>query len=164
MKIKQRLLKWLAKDYISDIKSEYSRYTFAAKSQVENMGKLMEKERERHRKERLQLWDKIDLLEENLKHFTDVLIAVEPDNFLTIENGHLKLAGEPLTDQQKKILREEAVYYKGTDLYKVFQNTLTETARQKMFDKAKSWEDMTYGKALLYNLDVEKKIIEMLSK
>lgn len=100
------------------------------------------------------------------------LLAVDPRKIIRLEQIVADEFGRPvakkiftigdekLNPEQSRILREEATYLKGTTIWSYFQNTIAETARRTMFEQSKTFEDMRTGKALLYNLDVLKKIIE----
>lgn len=95
-----------------------------------------------------------------LRHEREKFMAFDPKRVLTIVGGRVNLAGYELTEVESRVLKEEAVYLTKTELWGIFQNTLTETARKVMFEKSKDFDDMRTGKAMLYNLDVQKKIIE----
>jgi hypothetical protein len=86
-------------------------------------------------------------------------LAVKPEDvFQTDKSGRLWLGETVLTDQEIKNLRQEVSFIRRSKLWSIFQSTLTDMAKLKMFEKSTCWEDMTYGKAMLYNLDIQKRI------
>ncbi len=70
------------------------------------------------------------------------------------------LGGQKITEAQKRSLQEEAKSIERTLLWQVMTNTLGDIARKVMFEKSESFEDMRWGKAILYAVDLQKKIIE----
>jgi len=49
-------------------------------------------------------------------------------------------------------------------LWQIITNTLADIARKTMFEKAENFDDMRIGKAILYSIDLQKKIIEAVKK
>ena len=72
----------------------------------------------------------------------------------------LYLNGEQISDIETNSLIQEARFIEKTKLWEIMQNNLVEAARKTMFDKAKTTDDLFFGKAILYCLDIEKNIIE----
>lgn len=91
-----------------------------------------------------------------------VLRAISVQDVMRIDERSRKifLGGEIIDEKQLRMLREEAGYIKRTFLWKVLTNTLAEQARLTMFTHSKSWEDMLIGKMMLYNIDVQEKVLE----
>ena len=102
--------------------------------------------------------DEID----RLKDEASSLMAFDSKKVMTNANGKLFLAGKELTPMEQKILKEEATYISKTELWGIFQNTIADTARKVMFENSKDFDDMRTGKAMLRNLDVQRKIIEII--
>jgi len=98
-----------------------------------------------------------------LKH---LLKAITLSDVLKIDEktGQATLGGEKITDNELRGLKEEAGYIQRTRLWSVLTNTLQDQAHTVMFTKSKSWEDMVTGKTMLYNIDIQQKIIDMLLK
>lgn len=102
-------------------------------------------------------------LEEGRRQTYTQLRAVDPHSIITKSaEGKLMLGREVLTNEQKKSLKEEWSFIKMTKLWQIWQNTLADTARTTMFEKSNSFEDMRTGKAMLFNLDIQKKIGELI--
>ena len=74
-----------------------------------------------------------------------------------------RIQGIDLTKEERISLRHEANQIKQTRLWSILTNTLVHQAHQKMFEKAESFDDMVAGKTMLYNIDIQKKIVEILS-
>jgi hypothetical protein len=96
----------------------------------------------------------------------DPALVVRTEEIIIDQQGRpmrkkiLTIGNEQLTPELTRILKEEAAYVKRTMLWGLFQNTIAETARKTMFENSKDFDDIRTGKALLYNLDLQKKIIE----
>ena len=90
-----------------------------------------------------------------------LLCAVIPEQVAYInKQGKLVLNGQELTPDEAKSLLEEVGFIEKTRFWDICQNTLVDQARQVMFDKSTSFEDMMSGKLMLRSLDVIKKILE----
>jgi hypothetical protein len=70
----------------------------------------------------------------------------------------IKLGSTEVTQAEMATLQEEVKYFEQTRLYQIYQNTLAELARQKMFEKSEKWEDMFCGKMMLRNLELQREI------
>lgn len=75
-----------------------------------------------------------------------------------------KLAGKKLTPVQSSLLRNEAQMISKMQLWKIMTETLRNTARLKMFEKSETFDDMRWGKAMLYNVDVMETIVNKLQE
>jgi hypothetical protein len=71
---------------------------------------------------------------------------------------------ETLTERQKKTLVEEAKYIEKTELWKILTSTLRHNAHQTMFEKSTVLDDLFFAKAMLYNIDVQEKIVTIVKK
>lgn len=74
--------------------------------------------------------------------------------------GTLFLGGREVNPQEKKRLQNEAAFFQRSLLWKVMTSTLVEHSYQKMFRKSMSFDDLYFGKAMLYNVDVQEKILK----
>lgn len=101
----------------------------------------------------------------------NLLCAVDASQVITVEEKEysdgkveriVKLGGEIVSPQVIARLKEEAAYIKRTDLWNIMQNRLADVARKTMFEKSKDFNDMLSGKLMLYNLQVQKDIIDKL--
>lgn len=72
----------------------------------------------------------------------------------------LLIAGRQLSPEETKILKQEALYVKRTLWWDLVQNTVVNTAKLKMFEGSKDYQDMIGGKGILYAADVYRKILD----
>ena len=86
---------------------------------------------------------------------TDV-IKTKPDGLYLGENK--------ITEQEFNNIKEEVAYITKTRIWDILTNTLGDIARQTMFEKATNFDDMRWGKAILYAIDVQEKIMKIFSK
>ncbi len=101
----------------------------------------------------------IDLYEQGKhdgrKELSESLASINPDNIIDIDllsQGILKIAGEQITEEELKNLREEAVYLKNCRIWTLLVDTIKTEAQKTMFYKSQNFEDMRTGKMMLYNL------------
>lgn len=111
----------------------------------------------------------IDLYEQGradgAKQYLSQLRAVNPDNVFKIEvngqgipTGRAFLGEKIIESNEVSVLREEARILKEFKLWSIFKDTLTEQAKRVMFEKSESFDDMKYGKAILFCVDLEEGI------
>jgi len=92
-----------------------------------------------------------------------LLNAVVLEDVATIGNGNkLFIQGQEITPDEAQTLLAEVQFIKETRFWKICQYTLKENAHKRMFRYAKSYEDMWAGKLLLYNLDIQNKLINII--
>lgn len=99
----------------------------------------------------------------------NLLAVVDEDMVLTQVNSgdntaYYLLGGEKIDTHLLTKLKQEASLLKEMEIWKIFDHTLRSQANKVMFTKSTSFEDMITGKAMIYNLDVQKKIVETLEK
>ena len=73
-----------------------------------------------------------------------------------------RIAGKKINTNQASQLRNEAQMLKKMQLWKIITETLKNTARLKMFERSESFDDMKYGKSMLYSCDVMEQIVDKL--
>lgn len=79
------------------------------------------------------------------------------------ETGQIFLGGELITEAELANLRQEVSMLETMRVWSILQNTTTDIARLKMFEKAESFEDMRWGKALLYVRDLDNQICKFIN-
>lgn len=94
------------------------------------------------------------------------VLAVKTEDIITISTkvGAIFLGKDKITDSEFKNLQEEASYLKNTRIWSILTNTLRDQAKKTMFEKSQNWDDMRFGKAMLYNIGVQENIVEILTK
>lgn len=75
----------------------------------------------------------------------------------------ITLAGREFEGQDALNLQAEAKMILNSQMWPILYETLRKTAQTYMFVQMKTIEDAQYGKALLFNADVIKKILTMVS-
>jgi hypothetical protein len=86
----------------------------------------------------------------------DVLSVVQDKNGVT---QRLYLGGEQISNQEWKNLYEEVKFLEASKLYPILFATLNEQAKLRMFEQSKSDADIMFGKATLWTLDVQRKLL-----
>jgi hypothetical protein len=104
-------------------------------------------------------------LEQVEKHIIgDVWKTVSQEDFLRVINDKLCLGNTMLDDKYKITIREEAKTILSTKTWTMMINELTNISNRKMFEESKSWDDMVFGKACLYIIDVINKKLNNLAQ
>lgn len=98
------------------------------------------------------------------KEMSKLLCAVNPlDVFTSDKTGKkLFLNGREITELEMGDLKADAMYFGKSRLWNVLAETIRSQAMEVMFTKSKDFDDMRTGKMMLYNLDIQKKIIKLL--
>ncbi len=97
------------------------------------------------------------------------LEEIKAEDILTIQKtsggklDKILLGGVEIQPQFLKDLKHEAVLFKKTRLWNIFQETLKQQAYLSMFEKSQSFDDMKSGKAMLHIIQVQKNIIDILN-
>lgn len=93
-----------------------------------------------------------------------LLVYVSDEQLLQEINRKWILGKNALSQEEAMLLREEAQALKESLLWKMMQQELTWLSNQKMFEHARTENDMIFGKAMLYNQALQNKFIDRLSK
>src|ERR1041385_5471230 len=80
--------------------------------------------------------------------------AVSVQDILIPKGDVLTKDGKILTTEQICSLKDGAVTILALDTWKQLTADMRHVANRKMFENSESWEDMTYGKALLYAINL----------
>ncbi len=93
------------------------------------------------------------------------LLELNPNDVLRVsKSGALFLGKNKLADQEIVNLQQEVKYFRTLRLHGIFLETVREQARTIMFEKAKDFDDMRSGKAMLHCLGVLENIINTVEK
>lgn len=71
----------------------------------------------------------------------------------------IKLGKQQIADEEWRNLAAETKAFENFRIYSILFNTLAEQAKLRMFEKALSDNDLMFGKAMLYTLDVMKQFL-----
>lgn len=155
---------WFCKEEVDFFQKEIKRYQFIV-------------EQDRVRYDFLDRTD-ADALNKLHKQISDLklekqnLLFIDPEKIITtdvivsdelgrpVQKKVLLIGGQLVSPEVTNILKQEALYIKRTMWWDIVQNTVVNTAKLKMFEGAKDYQDMVGGKGILYAADVYKKILD----
>ena len=86
------------------------------------------------------------------------------DVLTVAKTGGLFLGGRRLEIAEIVNLQQEVKYFKELRLHSIFLETVRDQARLVMFEKAKDFDDMRSGKAMLHALGVLENILNAVEK
>ena len=101
---------------------------------------------------------------------TDRLLAVVQEKYVLTEvktsdrRSYYLLGGEKVSKEYLSRLKSDANILKDMEIWKIFEHTIRAQAHKAMFVKSENFEDVLAGKLMLYNLDVQRKIVDTLSE
>lgn len=100
------------------------------------------------------------------KKLLDLLSPVDYKQVATIDkkNGILYIGNEKVTPEHAQNLKAEAEFFTNSDLWKIIYNSPKEIAERTMFVSSESLADLQKGKSMLYCLDSQKKIIDLMKQ
>ncbi len=96
--------------------------------------------------------------------FAKLLISVNPyEVFTSGGNGtRIYLNGKLIEESEIADLQSQVEFLRQSRLWNVLNETVRDQAMELMFTKSKTIEDLTFGKAMLYNLGVQNKIMDLI--
>lgn len=98
-----------------------------------------------------------------IKNMNDLLSLVDMNKVISLnKNGFIYLGTERISDIQLQNLKAEAEFLKNSSIWNIIHETPKELAQRAMFVNGDSLDDMKKGRSILYTLDSQKKIIDML--
>lgn len=93
-----------------------------------------------------------------------LLKAVNEDDILRITNKGWLKGKRRLSDEEIEFLKEEAKALEESVLWKTMCDELRWLASLRMFEQSATEKNSEFGRAMLYNLEMQKKFIENCSK
>ncbi len=98
-----------------------------------------------------------------LKRLTRGLLnAITEDDILQITSQGFLLNKRLLSPEEVSAIKEEAKLFGQSSLWRLMTREIGYLAKQSMFERAKTYDDLMFGKAMLYNLDLLRKFFERL--
>lgn len=88
--------------------------------------------------------------------------VVDEDVVTQDKAGRIFLGGELVSVAEADNLQKEAKMLERMKIWKLLTNTLIDQAHKVMFNNAETYDDMRNGKMMLYNIGVQKSIVERL--
>lgn len=105
-----------------------------------------------------------------LSKLTEHLLASVQEKYVittaTAKDGrsYYLLDGKTIPVEYLRRLKQECSVLEESEIWKIFDNTLRSHAHKAMFVRSQTFEDVMVGKLMLYNLDIQKKIVNTLAK
>lgn len=157
------------------LKQIFLNFKFVQDSFKEQTDFLVEKARQEERIKAFSLAQK-DLLEtmrddldtqaeELAKHkLASLLSVVDPKKVVTIDKtrGILFISGERVDDSRLASLKSEAEFLHESEIWQLLIHSIRKIAEHAMFVSGDSIDDMKKGRSVLFTLDSQVKIIDLL--
>ena len=96
-----------------------------------------------------------------LKH---LLNAITLTDVIEYKQGNFYINNALISVEELQSITEEAKFIQNTRIWHLLQGTLAEQAKENIFNKSKNIDDIMFGKATLYAIDLQNKIIDKLRK
>ncbi len=95
---------------------------------------------------------------------TGLLSTIDYNNVLRLDqkNGFIYIGNERATPEQLNNLKAEAEFLTQSTIWKLIHETPKELAQRTMFVSSESLVDLQKGKTILFTLDAQKKIVDIL--
>jgi len=90
--------------------------------------------------------------------------AISEDDILKYEKGKFLLRGIPLDTRVTGNFVSQANSILKSQLWKHLTDDIKYISNQRMYEKSTTIDDVIFGKAMLYNLDILERKLERLSK
>lgn len=94
----------------------------------------------------------------------NVLQVPAPENVIEVINDHLFIKGQKMNHQQLLELRNQVKVIRRMRLWNIINETLKEKAKEMMTSKAQSFEDMRFGKMMIYTLETQNNILSIIER
>lgn len=101
------------------------------------------------------------------KKFVNILIrhlfnTVTADDILQQTVHGMKFRGQLLSKEDAEAIKKGAAAFQDSIIWKVLLKEMQYAANQRMFEKSTSENDILFGKAMLYTIDIlDRKIINL---
>lgn len=90
--------------------------------------------------------------------------SIDTEDILTVTKQGYKIGNTILDRNQIEGLKNQASVIKQSDLWKYVSNNLKYLANYQMYRNSKNIDDLIFGKAMLYNLDIINKLFNKISE
>ena len=85
--------------------------------------------------------------------------GITEDDVMRLKNGKIVMRSREITKEEIEMIRRDAEVFKDSVIWNILKRELQLAANERMFDKSESIDDIIFGKAMLYNLDIiDKKL------
>ena len=102
------------------------------------------------------------------KYFISFLVhslfnGITEDDILDFrKDGAVYYRGKQLNEEVRQRLIEDAKRYEGSVLFKFLNKEVKQVANLRMFKKGLDEKELIFGRAMLYNLELQEKVIKRL--
>lgn len=91
--------------------------------------------------------------------------VVQPQDVITVlKTGQMVIDGLAIDDREAKALGEEAKFLRKSRLYSIMSRHVLAKAYQKIYTGSHTLDDLTWGKAILYDRSIEDEIISTVER
>lgn len=96
----------------------------------------------------------------------NLLRSITVEDLLRIDpnNGKIVCKGKYVSPELQSLIKDEAEYIKNSTTFQLVMADMEYLAHQAMFTKSNTYDDMLFGKSMLYIVDILKKKISNLAK
>lgn len=91
-------------------------------------------------------------------------VAVAEDIIRSNNTGKLWVGDDLLDESSVEALRQEVNFLRKTRIWRILNETIKFDAQRRMFEQSTCWEDVMFGKAVIYTLDLIDKIFISIEK
>ena len=89
--------------------------------------------------------------------------GLRKNDVFRVKNGKLQLDGEECKHDHALKYRDEALKILHSPVWKMVNDKIVYKAEEAMFKKSKTTDDLFFGKAMLYDLDLVNECLKKLS-
>jgi outer membrane receptor protein involved in Fe transport len=89
--------------------------------------------------------------------------AITEEDILTVTSRGYRIGDRLLDSNEIEGLRNQADIVKRSDLWKYTNSNLKYLANYRMYDGSQNQDDLIFGKAMLYNLDIINRLFNKIS-
>jgi hypothetical protein len=91
-----------------------------------------------------------------------IFCATTEKEILTVSNGKVVIDGKLVTENEIRQLKAEIKALKGFRIWEIVSASLKKDAQDRIFNHSVHLKDITFGKALLYSVDLQEKIMRII--
>jgi len=92
-----------------------------------------------------------------------VFDSLEVEDFVTVDkSGNVLIDFKKIPAERLKVLQEECSYIERTEVWKILTNSIGMVAKDRMFNKSETFDDMLVGKITLYVISLQIGIMNKL--
>ncbi len=98
--------------------------------------------------------------------FSKLLKSVNPYHVFTAnkQENQVFLNKKLIEVNELGDLKSQVTFFRQSSLWKILNETVRAQSMERMFISSKTLDDMTFGKAMLFNLGIQDKILELIEK